>query len=52
MHNFIVYGDTFDLRLRNLTLILEGCVETKLVLNWEKCHFMVDHGIFLACNLF
>jgi hypothetical protein len=23
------------------------CVEVDLVLNWEKCHFMVKHGIVL-----
>ena len=24
------------------------CEETNLVLNWEKCHFMVDEGIVLG----
>nr|XP_027086604.1 uncharacterized protein LOC113708340 [Coffea arabica] len=24
------------------------CIETNLVLNWEKCHFMVEHGIVLG----
>ena len=24
------------------------CVETNLVLNWEKCHFMVTQGIVLG----
>ncbi|XP_038901230.1 uncharacterized mitochondrial protein AtMg00860-like [Benincasa hispida] len=27
---------------------LEECVTTNLVLNWEKCHFMVDEGIVLS----
>ncbi|XP_071939872.1 uncharacterized protein [Coffea arabica] len=24
------------------------CIETNLVLNWEKCHFMVEYGIVLG----
>ncbi|XP_052118983.1 uncharacterized protein LOC127748465 [Arachis duranensis] len=26
----------------------DGCQETNLVLNWEKCHFMVSEGIVLG----
>ena len=29
-------------------LILERCAEKDLVLNWEKCHFMVREGIVLG----
>ncbi|CAN6560283.1 unnamed protein product [Malus baccata var. baccata] len=43
-----VFGDSFDGCLENLTLILKRCVETNLVLNWEKCHFMVKQGIVLG----
>ncbi|CAN6707371.1 unnamed protein product [Malus baccata var. baccata] len=43
-----VFGDSFDGCLENLTLILKRCVETNLVLNWEKCHFMVRQGIVLG----
>ncbi|KAB2600464.1 non-lysosomal glucosylceramidase [Pyrus ussuriensis x Pyrus communis] len=39
---------SFDNCLDNLTLILKRCVETNLVLNWEKCHFMVKQGIVLG----
>ncbi|CAN6695182.1 unnamed protein product [Malus baccata var. baccata] len=42
MDDFSVFGDSFDSCLHNLSLILKRCVETNLVLNWEKCHFMVD----------
>ncbi|KAK1627929.1 hypothetical protein QYE76_002244 [Lolium multiflorum] len=28
--------------------IVERCEETNLVLNWEKCHFMVNEGIILG----
>ncbi|CAN6677320.1 unnamed protein product [Malus baccata var. baccata] len=40
-----VFGNSFDNCLDNLTLILKRCVETNLVLNWEKCHFMVKQAL-------
>ncbi|CAN6551763.1 unnamed protein product [Malus baccata var. baccata] len=48
MDDFSVFGDSFDGCLENLTLILKRCVDTNLVLNWEKCHFMVRQGIVLG----
>ncbi|PIN17394.1 DNA-directed DNA polymerase [Handroanthus impetiginosus] len=48
MDDFTVYGDSFDDCLINLTKVLRRCVETNLVLNYEKCHFMVDQGIILG----
>ncbi|CAN6723545.1 unnamed protein product [Malus baccata var. baccata] len=48
MDDFSVFGNSFDGCLENLTLILKRCVETNLVLNWEKCHFMVRQGIVLG----
>ncbi|KAL6320277.1 hypothetical protein AAG906_005358 [Vitis piasezkii] len=33
--------------LFNLEAILNRCIEKDLVLNWEKCHFMVQQGISL-----
>ncbi|CAN6557527.1 unnamed protein product [Malus baccata var. baccata] len=48
MDDFSVFGDSFDGCLENLTLILKRCMETNLVLNWEKCHFMVKQGIVLG----
>ena len=41
-------GSTFDDCLHNLTLVLKRCMETNLVLNWEKFHFMVREGIVLG----
>jgi len=38
----------YDLCLKNLERVLERCEETNLVLNWEKCHFMVQEGIVLG----
>ncbi|GKG36683.1 hypothetical protein Tco_0444361, partial [Tanacetum coccineum] len=28
--------------------MLQRCEDTNLVLNWEKCHFMVKEGIVLG----
>ncbi|WJZ81209.1 hypothetical protein VitviT2T_001062 [Vitis vinifera] len=36
-----VYGSAFDECLVNLEAVLNRCIEKDLVLNWEKCHFMV-----------
>jgi hypothetical protein len=48
MDNFSVYGKTFEDCLSNLAKVLTRCVEVYLVLNWEKCHFMVKQGIVLG----
>lgn len=48
MDDFTVYGDSFDNCLHNLTLVLQRCIETNLVLNSKKCHFMVEQGIVLG----
>ena len=48
MDDFSVFSDSFDDCLTNLTLIWKRCIETNLVLNWEKCHFMVKQGIVLG----
>jgi hypothetical protein len=34
--------------LANLDKVLTRCAEVDLVLNWEKCHFMVKQGIVLG----
>lgn len=41
MDDFSVFGNSFDSCLNNLSLVLARCQQTNLVLNWEKCHFMV-----------
>ena len=48
MDGFLVYGKTFDHCLENLDKVLQRCQEKDLVLNWEKCHFMVREGIILG----
>ncbi|WVZ03900.1 hypothetical protein V8G54_024706 [Vigna mungo] len=48
MDDFSVFGDSFQRCLINLDVVLKRCVQTNLVLNWEKCHFMVTEGIILG----
>ncbi|KAL4289548.1 hypothetical protein GQ457_14G014080 [Hibiscus cannabinus] len=48
MDDFSTFGEDFDNCLGNLVKVLKRCKETNLVLNWEKCHFMVDEGIVLG----
>ena len=48
MYNFSIFGDSYEGCLENLKRVLERCQEKKLVLNWEKCHFMVTQGIVLG----
>jgi hypothetical protein len=48
MDDFSVFGDSFDDCLTNLEKVLNRCEEKNLVLNWEKCHFMVTDGIVLG----
>ena len=48
MDDFSVFRPLFDSCLKNLEMVLQRCVKTNLVLNWEKCHFMVREGIVLG----
>ncbi|KAM6564505.1 hypothetical protein CsatB_024503 [Cannabis sativa] len=48
MDDFSVFGSSFDQCLSNLELVLTRCEDSNLVLNWEKCHFMVTEGIVLG----
>ena len=47
MDDFSVLGNSFDNCLENFRPMLVRCEETNLVLNWEKCHSMVEEGIVL-----
>ena len=42
MDNFSVFGNSFEDCLDHLSLVLKRCEDTNLVLNWEKCHLMVQ----------
>ena len=48
MDDITVYGESFDECLIHLETVLHRCIEKNLVLNWEKCHFMVNQGIVLG----
>ncbi|KAL4303062.1 hypothetical protein GQ457_10G009490 [Hibiscus cannabinus] len=41
-------GRDFQFMLGNLAKVLKRCEEADLVLNWEKCHFMVNEGTVLG----
>ncbi|KAH9802981.1 hypothetical protein KPL71_001600 [Citrus sinensis] len=43
-----VFGETYNDCLHNLEEVLKRCEMTNFVLNWEKCHFMVQEGIVLG----
>ena len=48
MDDFSVVGDSFERCLTNLSEVLKRCEDCNLVLNWEKCDFMVKEGIVLG----
>ena len=48
MDDFSVFGPSFDACLEHLTQILNICVKKRLVLSWEKSHFMVREGIVVG----
>ncbi|GJV24278.1 reverse transcriptase domain-containing protein [Tanacetum coccineum] len=48
VNDFFVFGNSFDNCLNNLDKMLQCCKDSNLVLNWEKCHFMVKEGIVLG----
>ncbi|GJS94164.1 reverse transcriptase domain-containing protein [Tanacetum coccineum] len=48
MDDFSVFGSSFDHCLNNLDKMLQRYKDAHLVLNWEKCHFMVKEGIMLG----
>ena len=48
MDKFSVFGPSFDACLEHLMQILDVCIKKRLVLSWEKSHFMVREGIVLG----
>ena len=47
MDDFSVFGPSFDACLEHLMQILDVCFKKRLVLSWEKSHFMLREGIVL-----
>nr|GEU43189.1 reverse transcriptase domain-containing protein [Tanacetum cinerariifolium] len=52
MDDFSVFEDSFSLCLSHLDKMLKRCEDTNLVLNWEKCYFMVKGGIVLGHKIY
>nr|GEV63196.1 reverse transcriptase domain-containing protein [Tanacetum cinerariifolium] len=48
MDDFLVFDDSFSSCLSYLDTMPQRCQDINLVLNWEKCHFMVKEGIVLG----
>nr|GEY83301.1 reverse transcriptase domain-containing protein [Tanacetum cinerariifolium] len=48
MDDFLVFEDSFSSCLSYLDKMLKKCEDANLILNWEKCHFMVKEGIVLG----
>ncbi|RDX73595.1 Retrovirus-related Pol polyprotein from transposon 17.6, partial [Mucuna pruriens] len=48
MDDFTMYANSFDACLGNLSKVLKRCIDTNLMLNFEKCHFIVTEGIVLG----
>nr|GEV67878.1 reverse transcriptase domain-containing protein [Tanacetum cinerariifolium] len=48
MHDFSVFGNSFENCLSRLDKMLQRCKDTNICLNWEKSHFMVKEGIVLG----
>ena len=48
MDDFSVFWSKFDEGLYNLSLLLIRRKEMNLVLNYEKCHFMMNSKIILG----
>ena len=45
MDDFFIFGNDFESCLAYLSKILEVCVKKRLVLIWEKSHFMAQEGV-------
>ncbi|GKC52463.1 reverse transcriptase domain-containing protein [Tanacetum coccineum] len=52
MDDLSVFGNSFDNCLNNLDKMLQHCKDANLILNWEKCHFMVKEVIVLRHKVF
>ncbi|GJV64483.1 putative nucleotidyltransferase, ribonuclease H [Tanacetum coccineum] len=52
MDDFLMFGNSFDSCLTNHEQMLVRCKQAHLVLNWEKCNFMVTEGIMLGLKVF
>ena len=52
IHYYYVVGESLDRCFDHLDEVLKWYDEYNLVLNWEKCHFMVKQGTILCHRIF
>ncbi|GKF31180.1 hypothetical protein Tco_0100978, partial [Tanacetum coccineum] len=48
MDDFLVFRDSFSSCLSHLDKMIKQCEDTNLVLDWDKCHFIVREDIVLG----
>eukprot|EP00253_Pinus_taeda_P027312 PITA_27312 len=48
MDDFTAYGDSFEEALGKFEKVLERCKQAHVSLSTEKCHMMMNEGIFLG----
>ena len=48
MDDFSMVGDSFESCLNHLPEVLKRCEDCNLLLNLEKCHFMVKEATILG----
>ena len=46
--DFSIYDSSFDVNLINLSRVLKRYEKSNLILNWEKCHFMIHERVALG----
>jgi len=52
MDDFTMYGSSLDACLESLDKVLNRCIQSNLVLYFEKLHFMIEQGIVLGAHNF
>ena len=48
MDDLLVVDDSFYQCIGHFAKVLKRCEDCNLVINWEKCHFLVKEGILLG----
>lgn len=48
MDDFFVFKSSIENCLKNLFMVLKRCSDKDIVLNREKCHFMMQEGTVLG----
>ncbi|GJY84754.1 reverse transcriptase domain-containing protein [Tanacetum coccineum] len=51
MDDLSVFGNSFDNCLKNLDKMLQCYKDANIILNWEKCYFMIKEGIVFGSKV-